>query len=115
MLKPKELEIEIRDVLMALFNNTPSIVEHECFSVNNINTTDEGTAPSFNYQRDEVAWRGKKRIDFKAMKLAVIQVKPHKKVTVYSFYDENRYVQKLFERVVETYLPEVRLETVDNE
>lgn len=114
-IKGKDIEMEMRDVLMNIFNDTPRLIEAKHLNIRNVNETDEGTSPRYNYERDQIAWANKKRIDFDGRKLAIVRMRPHKKVTVYAFYDEGRYAQKVFERVVETYLPEVKLETVDTE
>lgn len=111
----KELELEFRDVLMNIFNDSPKVREWENVSVHAYNYTDAGKTPRHNYERGLIEYQKKKRINYQNRKLALIRVKPHKEITVFSFYDHDRYAQKLFERVVRMYLPEAKLVTVDNE
>lgn len=111
----KEIELEFRDLLSQYFNDVPSICDHHYVNTRRINKLSNGKEPRHNYQRDRVAYDNPSELRYNSRTVAILKRRPHKEITVFNTYNQNRYVQKLLERVMDTYFREVRLRTVDHE
>lgn len=112
----KELEYAFRDVLMGLFYGSPILNQHsDLISIYQVREL-PNVRTRHNYQRDKVIYEGHWDIKYKGRRLAHIQLKPHKKATIYAFYDNvHHYAQKVFERVLWEQLPEVKVEVKNEE
>jgi hypothetical protein len=102
----KDLEFQFRDALLHIFYDVPSIIPLENIRISNYQTPNL----RHNYQREKEAYNGLFVLHYNDKKLALLQRRPHKKVTVYQLFDKDRYVQKIMERVVSTYIPDASVE-----
>lgn len=111
----KDIEMEFRDALISIFEETKKVLSWNYVSTQRVTNKSDGHHPRYNYERDYAMYENKYDIYFNGDRIASTRNKPHKHITVYAFFDENHYIQKMFERVAYTHLPNVKLETVNHE
>lgn len=106
----KELEYVFRDVLLNIFYDVPRVMESGQVTVESAVRYE---AVQFNWQRDKLIHNGTCVVLYKNRKLARLQRKPHRTIVLYPFYDKDRYVQGVFERMVDLYVRGVTMEVRD--
>ena len=97
-----DIEMEFRDVLGVIFNETDPIINKRRFIEFRMDTKNGENQ----YQREEPKRLGAFNLFCGGSRVAFVQRKPHNTIKIYNAYDAHScFVQKILERVAFSYFP----------
>ena len=108
----KDIEMEFRDVFNHLVNKVPEVIG----SRRHVSLQRQRVDGEFMYQRREKERLGIHYVICDGMRVAKIQLKPHKVMDIYRAYDaDGCFLEKTLERIMHDHFPTVTVTTVDGE